>query len=156
MGYDILSVAKYIINATERNIMNRYLLLFLAVFLLMLSWFIRFRHYLRVWIAQFRSQSSVTKRRRKSKSLPCLFPTKRPDCPLCQAEENLPPAMTPEPPLLIVHKRGRPRSIDTDMHFCPNNDCEYYGWLARGNICTENSGMWLQANNDRYSTHIHL
>ena len=55
--------------------------------------------------------------------------------------------MIPEPPPLIVHKRGRRRSIDTDMHFCPNNDCKYYGWLARGNICSNghpNSGKWRQ------------
>ena len=33
------------------------------------------------------------------------------------------------------------------MRFCPNNDCEYYGWLARGNICSNghpNSGKWRQ------------
>jgi IS1 family transposase len=128
--------------------MNRHLLLFVAVLFLLVSCFITIRHYLRTWIAHHRSKSSVAKRKRKDKSLPHLFPTKRPDCPLCQAEENLPPkAIPPEPPPLIKHKRGRPRSIDTDMHFCPNNDCQYYGWLARGNICSNghpNSGEWRQ------------
>ncbi len=106
--------------------MNRHLLLFIAVFFLLLSWFNNFRHLLRTWIAQFRSKPSVAKRRRRNKSLPFPFPTKRPDCPLCQAEEKLPSkVMPPEPPPLIKHKRERRRSIYTDMRFCPNNDCEY-------------------------------
>ena len=128
--------------------MNRHLLLFIAFLLLLLSWFIRFRHFLRTWIAHHRTKPSVAKRKRKDKSLPHLFPTKRPECPLCQAEENLPSkAIPPEPPPLIKHKRGRRRSIYTDMRFCPNNDCEYYGWLARGNICSNghpNSSSWRQ------------
>ena len=45
--------------------MNRHLLLLIAVSLLLLSWFINFRHYLRTWIAQFRSKPSIAKRKRK-------------------------------------------------------------------------------------------
>ena len=116
--------------------MNRHLLLFIAVFFLLVSWFTNFRHCLRTWIARFRSQPSIAKRKRKNKSHPFPFPTKRPECPLCQAEEGmLPSEAPPEPPPLITHKRGRPRSIDTDLRYCPNNDCRYYGWLARGNTC---------------------
>ena len=48
--------------------MNHQLFLFVAVFFLLLSWFNSFRHYLRTWIAQFRSQPSIAKRRRKNKS----------------------------------------------------------------------------------------
>ena len=128
--------------------MNRQLLLLIAFFLLLLSWFIRFQHYLGTWIARFRSQPSIAKRKRKDKSRPFPFPTKRPECPLCQAEEGmLPPEVIPEPPPLIPHKRGRRLSIYTDRCFCPNNDCEYYGWLARGNICSNghpNSSIWRQ------------
>jgi len=72
--------------------MNRQVLLLMAVFLLTLSWFINYYGYLRTWIARFGSQPSVAKRKRKEKSLLHLFPTKRPDCPLCQAEETLPSA----------------------------------------------------------------
>jgi hypothetical protein len=101
------------------------------------------------WIAQFCSQPSIAKRKPKNKSHTFPFPTKRPECPLCQAEEEVLPskAMPPEPPPLIKHTRGRRRSIYTDLRFCPNNDCEYYGWLARGNICGNghpNSGKWRQ------------
>jgi len=105
-------------------------------------------HCLRTWIAQSLSQPSIAEHRRQNKSLPYLFPTKRPECPLCQAEEVLPSrVIPPEPPPLIKHTRERRRSIDTDMRFCPNNDCEYYCWLARGNICSNghpNSSVWRQ------------
>ena len=67
--------------------MNRHLLLFVAIFVLLLSWLNTLRHYLGTWIARHRSKPSVAKRKRKDKSLPHLFPTKRPECPLCQVEE---------------------------------------------------------------------
>ncbi len=128
--------------------MNRQLLLLIAFCLLILSWFINLRHYLRTWIAQFRSHPSIAKGKHKNKSRPFPFPTKRPECPLCAAEETLPSkVMPPEPPPFIPHKKGRRRSIYTDRCFCPNNDCEYYGWLARGNICSNghpNSSSWRQ------------
>ena len=71
--------------------MNRHLLLLIAISLLVLSWFTNFRHYLRTWIAQFRSQPSIAKRKRKNKSRPFPFPTKRQNHPICQAEEQMLP-----------------------------------------------------------------
>lgn len=128
--------------------MHQHLLPLIVIFLLLVSWLIEYRHYLHIWITHRRSRPNIAQCKRKDKSFPCTFPTKRPDCPLCQAEEGmLPPEETPEPPTLIVHRKGRPRSIDTDMRFCPNNDCDYYGWLARGSICSNghpNSGSWRQ------------
>ena len=94
--------------------MNRQLLLLIAVFLLVLSWFINCYGYLRTRFAHLRTKPSVAKRRRKNNSRPFPFPTKRPECPLCQAEETPPSeVMPPEPPPLIPHKRGRRRSIYT-------------------------------------------
>ena len=126
--------------------MNRQLLLLIAISFLILYWFIKFRHH--IWIAHGQPQASIAKRKRKNKSHPFPFPTKRAECPLCKAEEgSLPSEATPEPPPLIPHKRGRRRSIYTDRCFCPNNDCEYYGWFARGKICSNghpNSGEWRQ------------
>ena len=123
--------------------MNRHLLLYIAAFFLLVSCFNTLRHYLCTWIAHLRTKPSLAKRKRKDKNLPHLFPTKRPECPLCQTEENLPSkAIPPEPPPLIPHKRGRRRSVYTDMRFCPNNDCEYYSWLARGNICSNGHQQW--------------
>ena len=126
--------------------MNRQLLLLTAVSFLILYWFIKFRHH--IWIDHGRLQASIAKRKRKNKSHPFPFPTKRPECPLCSAEETLPSkVMPPEPPPFIPHKKGRRRSIYTDRCFCPNNDCKYYGWFARGNICSNghpNSSSWRQ------------
>ena len=67
--------------------MNRHLLLLINVFLLLVLWSINFRHYLHICIAQFQSQPSIAKRKRKNKSgLLFLFPTKRLECPLCQLD----------------------------------------------------------------------
>ena len=102
--------------------MNRHLLPLIAFSLLLVSWFTNFRHFLRTWIAQFRSYPSIAKDKRKNKSRPFPFPIKRPECLLCKAEEGiLSSEATPEPPPLIVHKLGRPRSIYTDLHYCPNS-----------------------------------
>ena len=123
-----------------------YYLVLITTCILLAFWFINYHDYLRVWITH--CQTIITKRKRKNKSRLCPFPTKRPDCPLCQAEETLSSkVLPPEPPPLIKHTRGRPRAVDTDMHFCPNNVCEYHGWLARGNICSNghpNSSSWRQ------------
>jgi transposase-like protein/IS1 family transposase len=35
---------------------------------------------------------------------------------------------------MMIFTRGRPRTIDTSGHFCPDHDCPYHGWLGRGNI----------------------
>ncbi len=61
-------------------------------------------------------------------------PTKIPDCPLCQQEHEANSCSVPSAPPKIVNKRGRPKSIDTSAHFCPHEECSYYGWLDRGNI----------------------
>ncbi len=70
-------------------------------------------------ICVFRSQPNIAKLKRKNKSRVCPLPTKRPDYPLCQAEEMLPSEVTPQPPPLITYKRGRPRSIYTALHSRP-------------------------------------
>jgi hypothetical protein len=69
--------------------MHRHLTLFMAVSLLLVSRFIKFRLYLRTWIAHLRSQPSIAKCKRKNKSRPCPFPDKRLERPLCQAEEEV-------------------------------------------------------------------
>jgi IS1 family transposase len=41
----------------------------------------------------------------------------------------------------------RPRVIDTSMHFCPHEGCDYRGWLGLGNLCANrhpSSGPWRQ------------
>jgi IS1 family transposase len=43
--------------------------------------------------------------------------------------------------------RGRRRQVDTSMHFCPNPDCAYRGWVGWGNLRANghpNGGCWRQ------------
>jgi len=43
--------------------------------------------------------------------------------------------------------RGRRRQVDTSMHFCPNPDCAYRGWVGWGNLRANghpNGGPWRQ------------
>jgi IS1 family transposase len=35
---------------------------------------------------------------------------------------------------MITFSRGRRRTVDTHMHFCPHDGCDYRGWFGRGNI----------------------
>jgi IS1 family transposase/transposase-like protein len=70
-------------------------------------------------------------------------------CPACAAEkgEHGQARSQREPPPYIEQKRGHPREVDTSSHFCPNEDCRYYGWLGLGNIRSNghpNSGSWRQ------------
>ena len=61
-----------------------------------------------------------------------------------KAETEASPA---EPPPALVSKRGRPRSVDTSSHYCPNPGCRYYGWLGLGNIRANghpSGGRWRQ------------
>jgi IS1 family transposase len=38
------------------------------------------------------------------------------------------------PPPILTRTRGRRRTVDTHVHFCPAPQCAYRGWLGRGNI----------------------
>ena len=41
----------------------------------------------------------------------------------------------------------RPRAIDTSMHFYPHINCDYQGWLGRGNLRANghpSGGPWRQ------------
>jgi IS1 family transposase/transposase-like protein len=38
------------------------------------------------------------------------------------------------PPPILTFTRGRRRSLDTQHHFCPDQECSYYGWTGRGNV----------------------
>ena len=72
--------------------------------------------------------------------------TCRPECPACQAEGHE-PAPQPRPAAREKRKAGRPRSVDTDWHFCPNKGCSHYGWVGLRNIVANghpNGGRWRQ------------
>jgi hypothetical protein len=70
----------------------------------------------------------------------------KPTCICCEQT----PAPTPPPgvsPQLIVTRRHRPRNVDTQLHYCPEETCAYYGWVGCGNIRTNGHpgrGPWRQ------------
>jgi IS1 family transposase/transposase-like protein len=73
--------------------------------------------------------------------------TQKPPCPLCQAAEGQSSESPPSPPPMIEQKRGRPREVDTSSHYCPEQECRYYGWVGLGNIRSNghpNGGRWRQ------------
>jgi len=76
-------------------------------------------------------------------------PTEPKPCPACATAQTKRETVTSpgEPPPALVCKRGRPRSVDTSSHYCPNQSCRYYGWLGLGNIRANghpNGGRWHQ------------
>jgi IS1 family transposase/transposase-like protein len=73
--------------------------------------------------------------------------THKPPCELCEQsqEHSDPPPLSPPP--VIASKRGRPRTIATHQHHCPEKTCPYYGWVGRGNIHANGhpgGGPWRQ------------
>jgi hypothetical protein len=57
--------------------------------------------------------------------------THKPLCDACQhateTRQQVPFALPP----LLTCTRGRRRTIDTQQHFCPDQDCSYYGWVGQ-------------------------
>jgi IS1 family transposase/transposase-like protein len=68
-------------------------------------------------------------------------------CPGCVSDQSQPTPSSSERPPVLTSKRGRPRSVDTSSHYCPNQACQYYGWLGLGNIRANghpNGSRWRQ------------
>jgi IS1 family transposase len=58
----------------------------------------------------------------------------QPICDAC-ARAAAPRPQTPSsPPPGLTFTRGRKRTIDTQHHFGPDQECAYYGWTGRGNL----------------------
>ena len=75
-------------------------------------------------------------RKKRAKRSPEEFQglTKKPDCELCQGDQEQETGSGREAPPKLFQKRGRPRQVDSSGQYCPNISCAYYGWLKRGNI----------------------
>jgi hypothetical protein len=87
------------------------------------------------------------KRTRSNEPKPFHGLTHKPPCALCARETAHPQAPPPVPPDPMAPTHRRPREVDTSMHFCPHNGCDYRGWLGRGNLRANghpNSGPWRQ------------
>jgi IS1 family transposase len=73
-------------------------------------------------------------RKRSKEPKPFTGLLRKPLCAACEQGLEAPPKTPGEPPPLLIFTRGRRRTIDTQSHFCPDQDCSYHGWLGRGNI----------------------
>jgi len=75
-------------------------------------------------------------RRRRCVEEPKLFSgfLHKPLCAACAQAADAQPKAPGFPPPIIRCTRGRRRTVDTHVHFCPEPDCAYHGWLGRGNI----------------------
>jgi transposase-like protein len=74
-------------------------------------------------------------RRKRSKDpKPFTGLIQKPICEACDQGVDARPKAPGSPPPVITFTRGRPRTVHTQSHFCPDPDCSYYGWLGRGNI----------------------
>jgi IS1 family transposase len=85
------------------------------------------------------------KRHREPKSFAGL--TTKPHCDACAHATDSRPQAPGAPPPRIVPTRGRRRQVDISMHFCPNPDCAYRGWVGWGNLRANghpNGGPWRQ------------
>jgi hypothetical protein len=58
----------------------------------------------------------------------------KPLCEACEQGADTRPKAPCLPPPFIHFTRGRRCTINTHIHFCPDPDCAYHGWLGRGNI----------------------
>src|SRR5215471_5708400 len=73
--------------------------------------------------------------------------THKPHCALCEpetGETHPPPPVRPDP---MPPTTRRPRTVDTSMHFCPQDGCRYRGWLGLGNLRANghpSGGPWRQ------------
>src|SRR6266436_7127661 len=85
------------------------------------------------------------KRNREPKPFEGLI--KKPPCDACEQSSEPPPQTPSCPPPRMEPTRGRRRHVDTSMHFCPNPDCAYRGWVGWGNLRANghpNGGPWRQ------------
>lgn len=112
--------------------------LFDALLLLYLLWLSLLMYW--VWLRRRPSGSQTTPmlttplqtHSKELKPFPGL--THKPHCAACEHAVEPHPPVPSSPPPRLMFARGRWRTIDTQQHFCPDQDCAYYGWAGRGNI----------------------
>jgi IS1 family transposase len=101
-----------------------------------------------VWRQRAATGHATTQATRRSYAN-TLFPglIHKPSCAICELgaqEQATPPPAAPSP---MVTRRGCPRTLDTQHHFCPSPHCDYYGWRGFGNIRANghpSGGRWRQ------------
>ena len=95
------------------------------------------------------TESVPTKLKRKRTSEPKPFEglTQRPPCAACEHDAHRPKPSAPRRPDPMPATNRRPCTIDTSMHFCPHDGCDYRGWLGLGNLRANghpSGGPWRQ------------
>src|SRR5467141_2904779 len=87
------------------------------------------------------------KRTRTSEPTPFAGLTQRPPCAACEHDAHHPQPSAPRRPDPMPATNRRPCTVDTSMHFCPHDGCDYRGWLGLGNIRANghpSGGPWRQ------------
>jgi len=87
------------------------------------------------------------KRTRTNEPHPFAGLTQRPQCAACAHDATYPTALPPKRPDVMPPTNRRPCAIDTSMHFCPHEGCDYRGWLGLGNLRANghpSGGPWRQ------------
>src|SRR5262245_47097009 len=87
------------------------------------------------------------KRKRPSEPKPFEGLTQRPPCAACAHDAHHPKPSAPRQPDPMPATNRRPCIIDTSMHFCPHDGCDYRGWLGLGNLRANghpSGGPWRQ------------
>jgi IS1 family transposase len=127
-------------------------LFFYQLMLLGLFWLCIMLHY--AWpsdgpIGCQRAPTPIPPPRKRSRDpQPFAGLTHKPRCATCEDASQAPCAPSPPvPPPQITSRRGRPRHVDTSVHFCPHPRCRYRGWVGLGNLHANghpSSGPWRQ------------
>src|SRR5713101_3228878 len=92
-------------------------------------------------------QPTPPRRQHSREPKPFAGLTRKPHCDACEHATAPRPQAPAAPPPRLVPMRGRRRQVDTSMHFCPNPDCAYRGWVGWGNLRANghpNGGPWRQ------------
>ena len=87
------------------------------------------------------------KRKPTSEPKPFAGFTQRPPCTACDHEAHHPIPSPPRRPDPMPATNRRPCVIDTSMHFCPHDGCDYRGWLGLNNLRANahpSGGPWRQ------------
>ena len=87
------------------------------------------------------------KRKLTSEPKPFAGFTQRPPCTVCDHEAHHPIPSPPRRPDPMPATNRRPCVIDTSMHFCPHDGCDYRGWLGLNNLRANghpSGGPWRQ------------
>src|SRR5918999_5836382 len=88
-----------------------------------------------------------SKRNRTAEPKPFAGFTQRPPCAACEHEAHHPTPAPPRRPDPMPATHRRPCVIDTSMHFCPHDGCDYRGWLGLNHLRANghpSGGPWRQ------------